>query len=101
VDWIIPHQANLRIIEAAAKRLEVPREKIVVNIERYGNTSSASIPIALSEAQEQGRLAPGDIVVLVGFGAGLTWGAGAIQWCGHVRPETRTADMAKVAATGR
>ncbi|MBC5798913.1 MAG: ketoacyl-ACP synthase III [Candidatus Eremiobacteraeota bacterium] len=82
VDWIIPHQANLRIIEAAAKRLEVPREKIVVNIERYGNTSSATIPIALSETIERGDLHDGDLIVFTGFGGGLSWGSIAWKWIG-------------------
>jgi 3-oxoacyl-[acyl-carrier-protein] synthase-3 len=80
VDWMIPHQANLRIIEAAAKRLEVPREKIVINIEKYGNTSSASIPIALSETIEAKRLSPGDIILFTGFGGGLSWGSIAWRW---------------------
>lgn len=82
IDLIIPHQANLRIIDAAARGLEVPLEKVVINIERYGNTSTASIPIATCEALEQGRLKPGDRVVFVGFGAGLTWGAAVVQWSG-------------------
>jgi 3-oxoacyl-[acyl-carrier-protein] synthase-3 len=80
VDWMIPHQANLRIIEAAAKRLEVARERIVVNIERYGNTSSASIPIALSEAIERGAIADGALVLFTGFGGGLSWGSIAWRW---------------------
>ncbi len=80
VDWIIPHQANLRIIEAAAKRLDVPREKIVVNIERFGNTSSASIPIALSETIERGLLKDGDLILFTGFGGGLSWGSIAWRW---------------------
>ena len=80
VDWMIPHQANLRIIEAAAKRLEVKRERIVVNIERYGNTSSASIPIALSETIEAGRIQDGDVVLFTGFGGGLSWGSIAWRW---------------------
>ena len=80
VDWMIPHQANLRIIEAAAKRLEVDRAKIVVNIERYGNTSSASIPIALSESLERGRMRDGDIILFTGFGGGLSWGSIAWRW---------------------
>jgi 3-oxoacyl-[acyl-carrier-protein] synthase III len=80
VDWLIPHQANLRIIEAAAKRLDVPREKIVVNIQKYGNTSSASIPIALSETIEEKRLTPGDIILFTGFGGGLSWGSIAWRW---------------------
>ncbi len=80
VAWMIPHQANVRIIEAAAKRLEVPRERIIVNIERYGNTSSASIPIALSETIEGGRIADGDVILFTGFGGGLSWGSIAWRW---------------------
>jgi 3-oxoacyl-[acyl-carrier-protein] synthase-3 len=80
VALFIPHQANIRIIDAIATRLKMPAEKVFVNIERYGNTSSATIPIALCEAVEQGRLKPGDILVIDAFGAGLTWGAMAIRW---------------------
>jgi 3-oxoacyl-[acyl-carrier-protein] synthase-3 len=80
IDLFIPHQANLRIIESAVRRLDIPRDRVVINIDRYGNTSSASIPIALCEAYEAQKLHPGDRVVMVGFGAGLTWGAGVIQW---------------------
>ncbi len=77
---VIPHQANTRIIESAAKRLNVPLEKFFINLERYGNTSSASIPIALCEAIVGGRIKGGDKLVLVGFGAGLTWAAVALEW---------------------
>jgi 3-oxoacyl-[acyl-carrier-protein] synthase-3 len=80
VDIFIPHQANERIIDSALKRLSFPRERTFVNIDKYGNTSSASIPIALTEAACQGRMKQGDTVLMVGFGAGLTWAAGAIQW---------------------
>lgn len=80
VKLFIPHQANIRIIQSAAKRLGIPEERVFVNVERYGNTSSASIPIALDEASRSGRIKEGDIVLLVGFGAGLTWGAALIQW---------------------
>ncbi|HXF68268.1 MAG TPA: beta-ketoacyl-ACP synthase III [Thermoflexus sp.] len=80
IDLIVPHQANIRIIEAAAKGLGLPMERFFVNIDRYGNTSSASIPIALYEAAQQGRLKPGDRVVMVAFGAGLTWAAAVVQW---------------------
>ena len=80
VTLFIPHQANIRIIDAIASRLNVPKEKVFVNIDRYGNTSSATIPIALCEAVEQGRLKPGDVFVIDAFGAGLTWGAMAIRW---------------------
>lgn len=80
VALIIPHQANTRIIETAAKKLKVPLEKFYLNVERTGNTSAASIPIALCEAVEEGRLKPDDNVVLVGFGGGLTWGASVIKW---------------------
>ena len=79
VKLIIPHQANIRIIEAVTTRLKVPEDKVFVNIEKYGNTSSATIPIALCEAIEQGRLTKGDIVVFDAFGAGLTWGAMALK----------------------
>ncbi|OQA43140.1 MAG: 3-oxoacyl-(acyl-carrier-protein) synthase 3 [Chloroflexi bacterium ADurb.Bin325] len=80
LDIIIPHQANVRIIESAAKRLSVPVDKFFVNLERYGNTSAASIPIALTEAIRAGRVKPGDRMVMVGFGAGLTWAAAALEW---------------------
>ncbi len=83
IDLFIPHQANSRIIDYAVRRLGIPRERVFLNIERYGNTSSASIPIALSEAEAAGRLKSGDTVVMVGFGAGLTWGAGVIEWASH------------------
>ncbi len=80
LDLLVPHQANLRIIEAAAGRLDLPLEKVVVNIERYGNTSSASIPIALNEAVADGRIRRDDIIILTGFGAGLTWASCAVRW---------------------
>jgi hypothetical protein len=80
IELIIPHQANARIIELAARRLGVPMEKVMVNIDRYGNTSAASIPLALCEAVDEGRLEPGDHVVFVGFGAGLTWAAAVLHW---------------------
>jgi len=80
VDLLVPHQANLRIIDAAAKRLDLPRERVWVNIDRYGNTSAASIPISLCEAQEQGLLADGANVLLVAFGGGLTWAASMVRW---------------------
>ena len=76
----IPHQANLRIIEAAAKFMGLPMERVFINLDQYGNTSAASVAIALDEAQEQGRLKPGDKTVMVAFGAGLTWASCAIQW---------------------
>ncbi|MBI4276932.1 MAG: ketoacyl-ACP synthase III [Armatimonadetes bacterium] len=80
VRWYVPHQANIRIIEAAAKRLGEPLEKFIINIDRYGNTSSASVPVALSEAMEAGREQPGDVLVLVAFGGGLTWASCALRW---------------------
>ncbi|HEX7881087.1 MAG TPA: beta-ketoacyl-ACP synthase III [Candidatus Eisenbacteria bacterium] len=80
IDLLVPHQANLRIIDATARRLEVPSEKVVVNIDRYGNTSAASIPIALDEAVRGGRIRPGSRVVMVAFGGGLTWGAAVVNW---------------------
>ena len=80
VSLLIPHQANLRITEAVAQRLELPPEKIVSNIQRYGNTTAASIPIALDEALEQGRIKEGDMVILASFGSGFTWASAAIRW---------------------
>jgi 3-oxoacyl-[acyl-carrier-protein] synthase-3 len=80
VDLLIPHQANMRIIQSAAKRLKLPIDKVVVNVDKYGNTSAASIPIALYEALQAGRIKDGDILVLVGFGAGLTWASCVIKW---------------------
>lgn len=82
IQLVIPHQANLRIIEAAMRNLEIPMERCVVNLERYGNTSTASIPIATCEAVQSGRLKAGDKVVFVGFGAGLTWGSAVAVWSG-------------------
>jgi 3-oxoacyl-[acyl-carrier-protein] synthase III len=80
VKLVIPHQANMRIIEALAKRLGVPMEKVYCNIHKYGNTSAASVPLALDEALSVGRIQEGDLVLTVVFGAGLTWGAGLIRW---------------------
>jgi 3-oxoacyl-[acyl-carrier-protein] synthase-3 len=80
IDLLFPHQANLRIIEATAKRLDLPREKVWVNIERYGNTSAATIPISLSEAAERGLLHDGTNLLLVAFGGGLTWAASVVRW---------------------
>lgn len=80
LDFLIPHQANIRIIDAATRRLGLPLERVLVNVDRYGNTSTASIPLALEEALHQGRIKDGDNVVLVSFGAGLTWGATALRW---------------------
>jgi len=93
IQWIVPHQANIRIIEAAARGLKLPMDRFVVNLDRYGNTSTASIPIAMVESLEKGQIKPGDKIVMVGFGGGLTWGALAAEWTGpipskgHVRPE--------------
>ena len=80
VDVYVPHQANVRIIDHAVRKLQVPEEKTVVNVERYGNTSSGSIPLALADAADDGRLEPGKLVLLTGMGAGLTWGSALIRW---------------------
>ena len=80
IDLLIPHQANIRIIEALAKRLKLPMEKVYVNIDRYGNTSAASVPIALDEARKKGVIKEGSNTVLVAFGAGFTWGSAVIRW---------------------
>lgn len=75
VDWIIPHQANLRIIEGLAEKMKVSMSKVIVNIEKYGNTSSATIPLAADEAIRNKKIRRGDIILLTSFGAGLTWGS--------------------------
>lgn len=80
IDYLIPHQANIRIIQSAAKRLHLPMEKVFVNIEKYGNASAASIPIALAEAEQEGKLKKGEIIALSGFGAGLTWASCIMKW---------------------
>jgi len=80
IDLLVPHQANLRIIDSACQRFKIPMERVMVNIHKYGNTSSASVPIALYEALQEGRIKKGDLVVLVAFGAGLSWGSMAIMW---------------------
>ena len=77
---LIPHQANIRILEAVGERLGVERQRLFTNLERYGNTSAASIPLALDEAARGGRIAPGDLVMLAAFGAGFTWGSMIIQF---------------------
>jgi 3-oxoacyl-[acyl-carrier-protein] synthase-3 len=80
VDLFVPHQANIRIIDSAARRLKLPAEKVFVNVQKYGNTSAASVPLALTEAHSQGLMKKGDVIVMVGFGAGLTWAAGVMKW---------------------
>jgi 3-oxoacyl-[acyl-carrier-protein] synthase III len=80
IDLYVPHQANVRIIKHAVERLGIPEEKVVVNVDRYGNTSSGSIPLALAEAVRDQRVDKGDIVLMTGMGAGLTWGSGVIEW---------------------
>ncbi|HET7760253.1 MAG TPA: beta-ketoacyl-ACP synthase III [Gaiellaceae bacterium] len=80
VDVYVPHQANVRIIEHARQKLGIPEEKTVIDVDRYGNTSSGSIPLALADATADGRLRPGELVLMTGMGAGLTWGSGLIEW---------------------
>jgi 3-oxoacyl-[acyl-carrier-protein] synthase-3 len=80
VDWFVPHQANARIIAAAGGRLGIPEERTIVNLDRFGNTSAASIPLALAEAAARGQLRPGDLVLLSGFGAGMTWASALLRW---------------------
>jgi 3-oxoacyl-[acyl-carrier-protein] synthase-3 len=80
VKLMVPHQANLRIIDAAARRLGLDSEKVLININKYGNTTAATIPLALSEAYEQGKVARDDLIVLATFGAGFTWGSALIRW---------------------
>jgi 3-oxoacyl-[acyl-carrier-protein] synthase-3 len=80
IDLVVPHQANQRIIEATARRLKVPMSNVVMNISRYGNTSAASIPIAIAEAWEQEQIRPGQKLLLTAFGAGLAWGSMVLDW---------------------
>jgi 3-oxoacyl-[acyl-carrier-protein] synthase-3 len=80
VDVYVPHQANVRIIDHAIHKLGIDPERVVVNVDRYGNTSSGSIPLALEDARREGRLAPGKLVLMTGMGAGLTWGSSLIEW---------------------
>jgi 3-oxoacyl-[acyl-carrier-protein] synthase-3 len=80
IAMLVPHQANIRILDAAASRLGIPRERIAVNIDRTGNTSSASIPLALAEVADSGQLREGDLVLFSGFGAGMTWASAVWRW---------------------
>jgi 3-oxoacyl-[acyl-carrier-protein] synthase-3 len=80
VDVYVPHQANVRIIDHATKKLGIPSERVVINVDRYGNTSSGSIPLALADAQADGRLSAGSLVLMTGMGAGLTWGSALMRW---------------------
>lgn len=80
IDWVVPHQANLRILQAVAEKLKVPMERVFTNVHKYGNTSSASIPLALDEAHRSGKIQRGDHILLLSFGAGLTWGASVMKW---------------------
>ena len=80
LDWVVPHQANIRIIQATAKKLDVPMDKVVVTVQDHGNTSAASIPLAMSVAKAEGKLKPGDLVITEAIGGGLAWGAVALRW---------------------
>ncbi|MGE0354808.1 MAG: 3-oxoacyl-[acyl-carrier-protein] synthase III C-terminal domain-containing protein, partial [Gemmatimonadales bacterium] len=80
VDLLVPHQANIRIIESTAKHAGISMDKVMVNIDRYGNTSSASIPLAIDQAVSEGRIGPGSVLLLVAFGAGFTWGSVVLRW---------------------
>ncbi len=80
IDFLVPHQANLRIIQATARKLKLPMEKVIITVDRHGNTSAASVPLALDEAVRSGRIKKGDRVLLEAFGGGLTWGAALVRW---------------------
>jgi 3-oxoacyl-[acyl-carrier-protein] synthase-3 len=80
VDWLLLHQANIRIMEVVAQRLNISMDKVITNLADYGNTSAASIPLALDEAVRSGKVKPGDVIACSGFGAGLSWGAAIIKW---------------------
>jgi 3-oxoacyl-[acyl-carrier-protein] synthase-3 len=89
IDVYIPHQANKRIIDYAAAKLGIPSEKTVVNVDRFGNTSSGSIPLALADARTEGRLQDGTLVLMTGMGAGLTWGSALIEWTNGTNGRSR------------
>ena len=94
IKLVVPHQANKRILDALAKRVGLPPEKVFINVHKYGNTSAGTIPVALTEALEEDRVAPGDYVLIATFGAGLTWGAGLIRWGDRVKPlQVSTAEL--------
>ena len=80
IDWLIPHQANIRIIEATANHLNIPMDKVIVTVDKHGNTSAASVPLALNEAIKSGKIKRGDLLMLEGVGAGFTWGASLIRY---------------------
>jgi 3-oxoacyl-[acyl-carrier-protein] synthase-3 len=80
LDWLVPHQANLRIIQSMGQRLHLPVEKVIVTVDRHANTSAASIPLALAEASGDGRIRPGHLVLLEAMGGGFTWGSALIRW---------------------
>jgi 3-oxoacyl-[acyl-carrier-protein] synthase-3 len=80
LDWLIPHQANLRIIDAVAKKHDIPKEKFLVNLQKYGNTSAASVGLALNEFRQDGTIKPGQLVLVMGFGGGLSWGGLLIRF---------------------
>ncbi|AWN23903.1 3-oxoacyl-ACP synthase [Deinococcus irradiatisoli] len=98
VDWIIPHQANIRIIQPACERFGIPMDKAVVNLDRYGNTSAASVPLALDEACRDGRIQDGQQVLLVAFGGGLSWAASTLKWYDHAAHLARQAAETEVTA---
>lgn len=100
IDLMIPHQANTRIIDAVVKRLHFPPEKVFVNVEKYGNTSAASIPIAIAEAAESGKLKKGDRLLIAAFGGGFTWGASVLEWWGVPIPDRREKSIVDRAARG-
>ena len=80
LDWLVPHQANLRIIEATARRLEMPMDRVIVTVDRHGNTSSGSVPLALDEAVRSGKIQRGQLVLLEAFGGGFTWGSALLRY---------------------
>jgi 3-oxoacyl-[acyl-carrier-protein] synthase-3 len=90
VDVYVPHQANVRIIEYARKKLGIPEDRTVVNVDRFGNTSSGSIPLALADAKADGRLVPGEMVLMTGMGAGVTWGSALLEWTANGKGEVGT-----------
>jgi 3-oxoacyl-[acyl-carrier-protein] synthase-3 len=80
IDWLVPHQANLRIIESMGRRLNLPSDRVVVTVDRHANTSAASIPLALTEAVDDGRIQGGDLILMEAMGGGFTWGSALVRW---------------------
>ncbi len=97
IDWLVPHQANMRIIQAMARKLDLPMERVIVTVQDHGNTSAASVPLALDVGVRDGRIKPGQLLLLESFGGGFTWGSALVRYCG-IRPAADKKTPRKCAA---